>query len=54
MAGLVRIAVFNARSFQCRNPNIFTYGLIVFPGFISAGIMENGFIKPPGIGLLIE
>lgn len=41
VTGLIRIAVFNASSFQCRNPNCFANGLVVFPRFVMAWVMKN-------------
>ncbi|SFP33397.1 hypothetical protein SAMN05216419_100130 [Nitrosomonas cryotolerans] len=54
MAGLVWVTVFDIRFSQCWCPNRFSDGLVVFPRFVSAWIMENDFIVFLGVGLLTK
>lgn len=54
MASLVRVAVFDACFFQCRSPSGFADRLVVFPGLVGAGIVEDAIILLAGECLLVE
>lgn len=54
MTGLVGVAVFDVRSFQCWNPDFLADRLIVSPRLVGVWIVENCFILFSGEILLVE